>query len=90
MSWSKTYTGTPQEALDSATNDIPNIEAPLPEFEKSDVQRVVAAAAILLHQFNPRSQITLSLSGHGYRNASDGTGGGAMAVSVGYTVGNAE
>lgn len=88
MSWSKTFTGKRDEVIKGMVDTQDAIRAELPEFEKSDVQRVMAAAALLLHEFNPRAHLTVALSGHGYRNTTDGTGGGAMTVRLNYDVGD--
>lgn len=87
MSWSKTYTGTPNAVIEQATVDLPTIEEGLPEHERGDVQRVISAAALLLHEWNPRSHITLHVSGHGYRDNAQGTGGGGLRVQMDYKIG---
>jgi len=85
MSWSRSWTGTPGECLGKARDERESIEASLPEFERPQVGHVIGAGGALLESLPTDAKITLSLNGHGSRN-SDGSGSGAMGVSVNYSI----
>lgn len=85
MSWSRTYTGTPQDVARQFRSDRSVIEAPLPEFEKGDIAHVVKAAEQALNAIPNDAKVSLSVSGHGFRDTTGG-GGGAVAVSVNYSL----
>lgn len=90
MSWSKLYQGSPADCLAAASHDQSTIEAGLPAFEQPDVGTAIAAAETLLAGVPEDAQVSLNLSGHGWRNANgpkgETAGAGNISVSVGYTM----
>lgn len=83
MSWSRSYSGSPEEVLAQAEASVEEITATLPDFEKGDVQAAVNAAESALSVLDERAKVSLSLSGHGYRNENGG-GAGSLSVSISY------
>lgn len=85
MSWSRNYSGTAQECQDQFGRDRDAIIASLPEFEKSDIGHVEKAAQYALNVVPDGAKVSLSVAGHGFR-VSTGGGGGAVSVSVNYSL----
>lgn len=85
MSWSRNYTGTAAECAAKAQMDVEDIKAPLPDFERDDVSYVVGAACQVLERVPNGAQVSLTVSGHGWRDTT-GKGAGGQGISISYSI----
>lgn len=87
MTWSKTYSGTSEEVGTQFAADVETIQAGLPEFERTDVEHARDASVLVLRAVpSDTARVSLLVSGHGWRDAATGKGGGAMTVTINYVL----
>lgn len=87
MSWSRTYgPGIFTHLIALALEDAPAVKATIPDFEHEQVDAARAAAEAVGPTIPADSVVSLSLSGHGWRNTVTGEGAGNVAVNVAYSI----
>lgn len=87
MSWSRQYgPGLLAALVLKAREEAPTVKAGLPEFEHAQVDTAIAAVETIAPSLPDGATVSLSLSGHGWRNTVTGEGSGNVAVNVGYSL----
>lgn len=87
MSWSRQYgPGLLAALILQARDEAPSVKAGIPEFEHEQVDVAIEAAEAIGQKVPEGATVSLSLSGHGWRNTVTGEGSGNVAVNVGYSL----